>query len=113
MLSDWLLVDEAALGLLKVLFDVPGAWQARDALHEMLDTTPGVRQFIEVDEDYSLLVLALARTRREADDLRARLQEHVPHGTVTMRTVRAESFAPTPKTWTDLVRRELEDPLSN
>jgi hypothetical protein len=111
MLSDWLLVDEAGLGLLKVLFEVPGVWQAREALHEMLEATPGVRQFIEVDEDYSILVLALARTRSEANDLRARLQEHVPHGTVTMRTVRAESFRSTPKTWADLVRRELEEPL--
>lgn len=107
VMQDWHLVDEKRLGLCKTLFTIRGVPpDERVALHRTLNRMAGVRQWIELNTDYRLLVISITRTREEAEDLRARLQDRVRER-IEAETVELESHAPAPQTWLDLAAKEI------
>jgi hypothetical protein len=109
-LFDSLHVDEHELGLLSLLFELPNpGFQPRPGLVQALEILPGIRQIVETREDGDVIALGVVRTIAEADDLKARIQEHVPGEGVRMRLIGRESHAAAPATWLDLAQREVAD----
>jgi hypothetical protein len=109
LIEDWVRVDEGALGLLKLLFRIPGDFHRREQMHQALNTLVGIRSFMEIGSDLELLAVGLVRNMDEADDLRREIQRVVPQHTVQMDIISAESHAPTRSTWIQIARRELEE----
>ncbi len=103
-----MVVDEPALGLLRLLLRLPNDGLPRPELLEALRGLPGIRQVLEVSSDREILAVGLARDLREAEDLRARVQDHAVGQSVRMDIISAESHRPAERTWVELARRQLE-----
>ncbi len=108
MFWDWLLVDEAALGLLRVLYRLPNNGLPRPGLLEALSGIGGIRQIIEVSGDLEVLVVAIVEDLQEAQRLRARIQDHAIEQPVRMDLLNYESHEPARQTWIQLARRQLK-----
>lgn len=105
---DWLLVDEARLELLVVLYRLPSDGMPRPDLYDVISELPGVRQVIETKRDRELLVIGLVRSLKEADALRSLLEEHAPEESVSLDLVQRETHLPAVQTWTWLAKREAK-----
>jgi hypothetical protein len=106
-LWDWVLVDEPALGLLRVLYRLPNDGLPRPALLEAVAALRGVRQIIEVANDREILAIALVENLEEADRLRARIQDHAIDQPVRMDLLSHETHEPARLTWIELARTQL------
>jgi hypothetical protein len=104
-------VDEPALGLGRHLLRVmPASVRESRGLERTLPTIPGVRQVLRLAASGEYLIVAIVRTGAELDELRARIQEHAS-GVVGSTQVDFESHAGASRTWLNIARRELDDPL--
>lgn len=106
--TDWLRIDEAALGLQKYLLRIPNDGMPLPDLIAFLEELPGVTQLIETAEDREIIAVVIQRSAEEADDLQAVVQEHAPTRSVRLHRIRRESDAPIVATWLDLAARELD-----
>lgn len=106
-LWEWMVADEPALGLLRVVYRLPNDGLPRDELREVLEELAGVRQVIELSSDREIIVVALTRDLEEAENLRAQIEDHAVGQSVRMDLVTRESHQPARRTWIELVRREL------
>jgi hypothetical protein len=104
--TDWLRLDEERLGLRKVLIRIPNDGLSLAGAFDALEAMPGIRQIIETKEDREILAVALLRPGEEDDDLRARIQEHLPDRAVRVHVILRESDEPTKATWLEIARRE-------
>lgn len=102
IIQDGVLVDEPALGLIRVLFRLANEGWTQGDLLVALETVPGIRQIIEVDSTRELIVIALAPSMDDADDLRARIEELAPGRPVRRDIISFESHRPAPATWRKL-----------
>jgi hypothetical protein len=108
VMRPWIVTDETALGLQRVLFRLPNDGLPRPALLAALETLPGIRQLIEVSSDREVIVVAVVRDLDEARDLRALLEDHAPGQPVRMDLITVESHLPTRLTWIQLARHQLK-----
>ena len=99
LIREWLLVEEQALGILKVIYRLPNDGLPQDALCEQAGKLIGVRQIIETGSDRELIVIALVRDLIAARDLRARLEDLAPGRSVRMDLVEFEDQTPAVRTW--------------
>jgi hypothetical protein len=103
-IEDSLVIDEQKLGVLRVLFRLPNDGLPQAQLLEDLEGLPGVRQILELDSTRDVLVVALAGSMSDADDLRARIQDFVPGRGVVRDIISFESHAAMPATWKRLAK---------
>jgi hypothetical protein len=110
--QDWLLVDELALGLEKVVIRVPGASRGSGEVRARLLALPQIRQLIEAEVTGDLYAIGVIRNGEERRALRAQLEElsdERPH----MEPVAYETHEPARAMWRTLARRAgPEDDLS-
>ena len=106
-LWEWMLVDEPALALLRVLYRLPNDGLPRPELLEVLARLGGVRQIIEISGDLEVLVIAIVENLEEANHLRARIQDHAVGQPVRMDLLSHENHQPARQTWIGLARRQL------
>jgi hypothetical protein len=74
-IRDWLLVDEARLGIQKVLLRFPGDGSEQQALKEALQRTPGIRQVFETGHARDVFAMALLSPSADRRIFRARIEE--------------------------------------
>jgi len=108
IIRPWIVADETALGLQRVLFRLPNDGLPRPALLATLEEMPGIRQVIEVSSDRELIVVAVVRDLDEAADLRALIEDHAPGQPVRMDVIISESHVPARRTWIQLARDQLK-----
>lgn len=104
--TDWLLADEHALGLKKLLLRIPNDGQDLDHLVTALTSMPGIRQVVQTKEDQEVFAIAILRTDAEEENLRARVHEHAPGHRIRVHSIRYESHDPTPTTWLWIAKNE-------
>lgn len=108
---DWLRVDEIKLGLRKALIRIPNDGWPVDDLVDALRSMSGLRQIMVTKEDREIFAVLLYRNEDEADNLRARIEEHAgPNLRVRMHEIDYETDEPTKQTWLEIARREADEP---
>lgn len=105
---DWILVDERALDIDKVVLRISNDGTRRDELREQLGSLEGVRQVIECGSDRELIVVGLVRGRAEASELRARIEALSSDRAVRMDYVDWEDSSGAKATWAWLARPRTE-----
>jgi hypothetical protein len=107
-LRAWLVVDEPALGLTRVLYRLGNDGLPRPDLVNALGELAGVRQVIEVGSDRELLIIGIVEDIAEARDLRARIEDHAVGQPVRMDLIEHEDHTPARATWIGLASRQIE-----
>lgn len=107
--TDWLCVDEARLGVRKVLVHVANDGYELPGLVGALERLPGIRQVILTKERREVFAIALLRREEDEDGLRAQILEHAPGHAVTLSAIRVESDRPTRAAWFALARAEASE----
>lgn len=108
ILHEGLVVDEAKLGLRRVLFRLANEGWPQPALLQDLEGLAGVRQVLEVDSTRELIIVALVVSLEDADDLRAQIEERAPGRPVRRDFISYESTAAAAATWLRLAQRTIE-----
>jgi hypothetical protein len=108
--TDWLRVDEGRLGLKRSIIRIPNDGLPATDLIEKLRNMPGIRQVMVTKEDREILAVAIYRKEEEADDIRAKVEEHAsPDFRVRMHELVIDTDEPTPLTWLEIAKHEAEE----
>ena len=105
LLRDWLLVDEAQLGIKKVVYRIANDGLVQPELIAAIALLEGVRQVLETSSDRMLIIVALVCDDPGARDLRARIEELAPGRAVRMDDVTWEDHSPAARAWVEVARR--------
>jgi hypothetical protein len=100
-------VDEAALGLHRILLHFPGDGASQSDLQDALESTPGIRQILEGGHARDLWAVAVVRNDEDRALLRAALSELTDR--FIWDEVLFETHRPAAQTWRELARRAAED----
>lgn len=103
-LRDWLLVDEAALEISKVVYRLPNDGRLQDDLIANVKHLDGVKQILETGSDRELIIVALVGKEEDGKTLRKQLEKLAPGRSVRMDAVEYEDHQPSVRTWHALAR---------
>ena len=104
VVRDWLLVDETALGVRKMIYRLPNDGMSQPGLIDAVQELEGVRQILETGSDRELIVIALLADDAGAHALRAEIERLAPERSVRMDAVEYEDHQPSVRTWRTLAR---------
>lgn len=96
---DWLLVNEEALAVRKVVYRLPNDGRPQAELIAAIRRLEGVRQIIETASDRELILVGLVSDEPAARALRGRLEDLAPGRSVRMDAVEYEDHQPSVRTW--------------
>jgi hypothetical protein len=101
---EWLLVDEEALDVRKMVYRLPNDGRPQADLIAGVRRSEGVRQILETGSDRELIVVALVADEKAARALRGRLERLAPGRSVRMDAVEYEDHQPSVRTWRALAK---------
>jgi hypothetical protein len=107
-LTEWMMVDEHALGLEKVIIRVPGSTADIGRVRALLTALPVIRHLIEGEVTGDLYAVAVVRNGEERRDLRTQLDEMADPAPF-MEPIRHEDQLRARGLWRELAQRSAPE----